>query len=441
MTAFDHLADGTDEAAWQDGALDSLAPVSASSAHLVVLAAHPDDETLGAGGLIAAAGRLGAAIDVVVASDGEASHPRSPTHSSVQLASIRRREVRAAVARLAPHATVHHLGLPDGDITSHGEAVVAGLRSVLGDAPTRLVSPWLEDRHPDHEACARAAGEVASASPSVEHWQYPIWWWHWGDPSADRPDGLCRLELEAADHAAKNAALDEHVSQHAPLSPQAGDEAILPPRVRAHFERAYECFVVPTAPASQSSYFDALYAGSPDPWGLADRFYEKRKRDLIMASLPCARFARVFEPGCATGLLTVRLAERADDVVAWDVADAALEQAATRVDPSRVELRRGRIPQDWPVGEFDLIVVSEIGYYCDDLGRLARRVQDSLAPGGHVLGCHWVREARDHPRSGAEVHAAIDRVLARVVHHVEDDFVLDVWGRDGRSVASREGIV
>ncbi|MEP6561765.1 MAG: PIG-L family deacetylase, partial [Nakamurella sp.] len=59
---------------------------------LVVISAHPDDETLGAGALIATAARLGVPITVIVATAGEGSHPDSPTHRPDQLAVIRRRE-------------------------------------------------------------------------------------------------------------------------------------------------------------------------------------------------------------------------------------------------------------------------------------------------------------------------------------------------------------
>ena len=64
--------------------------------HVVVLAAHPDDESLGAGGLLSQAARTGLRMTVVVATDGEASHPASPTHSADQLARLRRDELQTS---------------------------------------------------------------------------------------------------------------------------------------------------------------------------------------------------------------------------------------------------------------------------------------------------------------------------------------------------------
>src|SRR5205823_5271974 len=93
---FDHRDPGTPESAWQLPDLEPLGRPAAGD-RLVVVAAHPDDETLGAGGLIAGAHRAGAVITVIVATDGEASHPNSPTHSSAELATTRRGEVQAAI--------------------------------------------------------------------------------------------------------------------------------------------------------------------------------------------------------------------------------------------------------------------------------------------------------------------------------------------------------
>lgn len=439
---FDHRDAGTPESAWLPE-LDSLPRLKAPTGTLIVIAAHPDDESLGAGGLIAAASAYGADVRVVVASDGEASHPESGTVRPDELAATRRDEVRAAIAHLAPTAIVDFLHLPDGRLAEHEDDIVAAVGHRPPSGKALVVAPWRGDRHPDHEACARAAERIAHRH-EASLWQYPIWAWHWANPhSGELPtERMRRLDLDEAACVAKKVALAEHVSQHTALSAADGDEPILPPSVLAHFERAFECFVLP-APAAQPAYFTSLYAGRDDPWGLADRFYEQRKRSIVLGSLPRPSFARVFEPGCATGLLTKALAERAEQVVAWDVASAALHQTSTRLGASldRVRIERGQIPLDWPDGEFDLIVLSEVGYYCDDMDLLVRRVLASLTSDGVVLGCHWARAAVDHPRDGRDVHDAFDRVLPRLVHHVEDDFRLDVWTRSGKSVASAEGIV
>ncbi len=261
-TGFDHLELGTPESAWRSDARlgrhggPDLAPTLASlfarsgsrraGARLLVIAAHPDDESLGAGGLIASAAAGGAAVHVIVATNGDASHPHSPTHTAAQLVEIRGREVRAAVAQLAPSAGVTLLDLPDGRLSQHEPELGDAIATHLTDE-TLLVTPWRADRHPDHEACARAGADAISrVTPTVRHWEYPIWLWHWAVP--DGPDvpwpSMAFLELDPAAQRAKAHAVACHLSQHEPLSDQPGDEAILPPRLLEHFTRPFETFVV-----------------------------------------------------------------------------------------------------------------------------------------------------------------------------------------------------
>lgn len=456
---FDHRATGTPEAAWL--ACERLAacphvPVPDSAVRLVVLAAHPDDEALGAGGLIAAAAQAGCQVEVLVATDGEASHPDSTTHPPRTLARIRRAETARALSALAPAATLTFLGLPDGALAAHVAVLGNALQKRL-TGNVLLVTPWCGDRHPDHEACALAARDAAVRA-GCGHWQYPIWAWHWADPESGSlpwPD-LRRLELDAAASDAKRSALAAYVSQHAPLSALPGDEEILPAHVAAHFSRPFEMFVVSPIQspidheggaarrqsASDTGYFDALYSRSDDPWGLQDRYYEQRKRDLVLAVLPRARFRRALEPGCASGLLTARLAQRCDHVIACDVADRAVALARQRLaGMPNVHVEKRRVPQEWPAGQFDLIVLSEVGYYCPDLPSLSEHVRASLAPDGVVLACHWRHEASDHPHTAEEVHHALGEGLGNIASHLEEDFLLDVWTPSGESIARADGIL
>jgi LmbE family N-acetylglucosaminyl deacetylase len=254
---FDHLELGTPESAWvvDPRLITRAGPDLASSlgaiTRLLVIAAHPDDESLGAGGLIATAAALGAPVHVIVATNGDASHPDSLTHTADRLAEIRRLEVRAAVTQLDPSAEVILLDLPDGRLGEHEPELAEVIATYLTDG-TLLVTPWRDDRHPDHEACARAGADAikrTSSPASMAHWQYPIWLWHWGVP--DGPDlpwsSLGFLDLDPAARRAKARAVACHHSQHEPLSEQPGDEAILPPRLVEHFARPFEAFVLTSA--------------------------------------------------------------------------------------------------------------------------------------------------------------------------------------------------
>jgi len=446
---FDSREAGTPEQVWDAAWPPRLATLAGPRREdrLLVLVAHPDDETLGAGGLIAAAAAAGAAVTIVVASDGEASHPNSVTHSQTQLAEIRRAEVVRAVGRLHPHVRLEFLGLPDSELTSHVDELATRVSGHAGEA-TLLLTPWSGDRHPDHAACAAAGARLAQAQ-GIEHWQFPIWAWHWATPESPQflpHRALRRLCLDESALAAKLEAIAAHRSQHSPLSSMPGDEAVLTASMLAHFQRPYEVFVTAEgAPASSAAYFDDLYQQDRDPWGLRDRFYERRKRDLLLASLPRKRFRRAFEPGCAIGELTAALAPRCDQIVAWDGARVAVEQTAARIGQlpvsTRVSVECARIPARWPDGAFDLIVLSEVGYYCLDMQALKRCVDRSLTADGVLIACHWRRDAPDHPATAPAVHGALGEGLANIVAHREADFLLDVWTRDGTSVAAAEGII
>lgn len=191
-------------------------------------------------------------------------------------------------------------------------------------------------------------------------------------------------------------------------------------------------------------YFDGLYADRDDPWDLSSSRYERRKRELLLASLPRLRYRSGFEPGCALGVTTAELAGRCDRLLAMDCAAAAVDQARARVQSSapHVRVTRGFVPGDWPEGSFDLVVLSELLYYLDHADRLdvAARTIASLAPDGDVAAVHWRHGFAEAASTGDEVHAELVERLSAAglsvrVDHVEDDFRLLVLSA-GVAIAS-----
>ncbi|MEO7260174.1 MAG: bifunctional PIG-L family deacetylase/class I SAM-dependent methyltransferase [Jatrophihabitantaceae bacterium] len=450
MRAFSSCDQGIAASRWRaEPWWDAVLPVGLPPAgtRLVVLAAHPDDETLGVGGLLHAAARAGLDVGVVVASDGRASHPGSPSHSPDQLAARRRRELADAVGRLAPRAWIVELGLPDGELGTHVGDIATNLARILGaDTDCWLLSTWRSDGHPDHTACGLAAQQVAAVRSRTRWWEYPVWLWHAGDPVAlgdQLARDVRRFDLDLADQQARAQALAAYRSQVAPLSSAPGDEAVLPPAVLAHVDRDRDLLVDPGSHASAADgYFSDIYHAAEDPWSFESGWYERRKRSVLLAALPRQRFRRTFEPGCARSDLSVLLAERTDALVAAEWAEAPLEAARRRLSGhAGVQVQRLRVPEGWPVGRFDLVVLSEIAYYLPDLGLLARRVLASLDEDGVVVLLHWRRCAPDHLHTAETVHLALRAALglAVLVRHEEDDFLLDVLARNGRSVAERDG--
>ncbi|CAB3808115.1 class I SAM-dependent methyltransferase [Paraburkholderia fynbosensis] len=199
---------------------------------------------------------------------------------------------------------------------------------------------------------------------------------------------------------------------------------------------------------STALYFDHLYRHSDDPWNLREGWYERRKRSLTLALLPRPRYRNAFEPGCANGELTVELATRCDTLLAADLHERAVALARERVAGApQVRVEQRTVPREWPTeaGPFDLIVISEFAYYLDaaELETLAARIAASLTTDGTLLACHWRRPFAEALESADAAHALFDARcgLSRLAHHDEADLLIDVWSRDARSVAQREGLL
>ncbi|MGE3880112.1 MAG: PIG-L deacetylase family protein [Planctomycetota bacterium] len=202
----------------------------------LVVAPHPDDETLGCGGTIARLRALGARVDVVVCTDGSRSHRHLMPPGELR---TRRAEevVRACAVLGVERAHVHRLGIEDGELAGHEMDAAKAIAEILATGSfQRVVLPFLDDGVADHEAAHRAgisAMTLAHNARGCELWEYPIWLWNrW--PFGDDPGyGIAgRLQawrrhraaaraLRRIDRAVsiedrlplKRAALAEHVTQ------------------------------------------------------------------------------------------------------------------------------------------------------------------------------------------------------------------------------------
>ena len=161
-------------------------------------------------------------------------------------------------------------------------------------------------------------------------------------------------------------------------------------------------------------YFDALYKADPDPWRFRTSAYEQRKYSDTLAQLKAPRYASGLEVGCAIGVFTQLLASRCDALEAVDASLIALAQAKAHCrDLPHVGIGQAIIPDDFPSGPFDLVVLSEVLYYLTvgDVLRTAARCRLAVREGGEVVLCHWLGET-DYPLSGDEAPGAFTAELA-----------------------------
>lgn len=149
-------------------------------------------------------------------------------------------------------------------------------------------------------------------------------------------------------------------------------------------------------------YFTDIYAADPDPWRFATSAYERDKYAATLASLPRETYGAGLEIGCSIGVLTRALAPRCGALTALDIAPAAIEAARARcADQSQVSFVLGAVPDDWPPGRFDLILLGEVLYFFTeaDLARVVARVGETLAPSGDCVLVHWLGP-QNFPLSG-----------------------------------------
>lgn len=193
-----------------------------------------------------------------------------------------------------------------------------------------------------------------------------------------------------------------------------------------------------------AAYFDDMHR-SDDPWGFRSRWYEERKRNLLLAMLPSRHYQRAWEVGCSTGELSAQLAERCDRLLASDGSEAAVAIAAHRLTAHpHVEVMRLTQPDEWPPGTFDLIVFSEVGYFLghSELKQTVSRFADSMTGSGILIGCHWRRSFTPATMTGDEVHRILDASLPmqRCMSYRDSDVLLEGWSMERTSVAEKEGI-
>jgi peptidoglycan/xylan/chitin deacetylase (PgdA/CDA1 family) len=170
----------------------------------------------------------------------------------------------------------------------------------------------------------------------------------------------------------------------------------------------------------ESEHWNVLFA-SEDPWSYGDT-YEQTKRAHTLEILESRKYNRVLEIGCGEGWLSEALAPLAEQLIAIDISNIALERARRRCAAhERVTFEQMNAFRTLPAGPFDLIVCAEFLYYAQDrfaLANMTKRLASLLCPHGHLVVTHanCVSDCRSRP--GLDIHefgaAFIGRTLQRI---------------------------
>ncbi|MEH3143138.1 MAG: PIG-L family deacetylase [Mycobacterium kyogaense] len=225
------LDGGTPTHVWVDAGLQLPELDLTRCPELVVVGAHPDDETLGFGATASLLAQAGVRTQIISATDGGAAYPELSLLQRYGLEQTRRDELRRAATVLGMYAPVS-LGLPDGRVGEHEQRLADLLVEILDGKPagTWCAAPWRGDGHPDHEAVGRAAAAAVGQTGAVLV-EYPVWMWHWSFPGDDavpwQRARMTRLTAEALETKRRAARCFE--SQY--TAPISGGEPVLPPDV------------------------------------------------------------------------------------------------------------------------------------------------------------------------------------------------------------------
>lgn len=214
----------------------------------IVIAPHPDDESLACGGLIADACRQGLRGKVVIVSDGAGSHPNSKAYPRERLGALREEEAKRAGAELGlKPEDMLFLRLPDRFVPCKGgeaERAIAAIADCASETGARsLFVSWRHDPHCDHEASYRIAREVQRRISDITLFEYVVWG-HTLPPATDvdpiRSGFRIRLDQEALER--KRRAIAAHRSQTTELIDDDPNGFRFTPAGLARFDLPYEFY-------------------------------------------------------------------------------------------------------------------------------------------------------------------------------------------------------
>jgi LmbE family N-acetylglucosaminyl deacetylase len=224
---------GTPERRWAQH-LFRRSDWSPAEGPLLVVAPHPDDEIMGAGGLIHTWAGMGRSVTVLSVTDGEAALP-----ARENLDRVRREELKEALRKLcATHVSVVRLGIPDGRVADFQNKLRSAILALIEPAMT-MIAPYERDGHPDNDVVGSVCCGIAR-SRDIPLARYPIWTWHRADPIEFGEVSWGKFPLDSEARRAKTHALQCFVSRHQPDR----RDPMVPGHMLNYFQRSYEAFLL-----------------------------------------------------------------------------------------------------------------------------------------------------------------------------------------------------
>lgn len=249
------VAEGTliDRAA--DAPQATLADLAGPSGGILVIAPHPDDETLGCGAAMMTALSAGRTVAVALLTDGEMSHPSSPSHPAAVLAARRRGEFSDAINTLGgehrDRLFAHRFTLPDTQVPTDGPVASDAVDALVALACQIDVGAiWTTSRldpHCDHVAAATIADHIERRLRSLGRMPLRRDYAVWGRFGHHDPATLANHRIGVLDpapfRARKEAAMACYASQLTPLIGDDPNGFVMPQPLVEHFAAHGEIFL------------------------------------------------------------------------------------------------------------------------------------------------------------------------------------------------------
>lgn len=242
--------DGTSQDVWQNWqGLQNLPRLNIAKSfpphqRVCIFAPHPDDEVLGCGGMLQQLAANGNPIVVVRVTNGEQSHPNSQIYPPQKLNTIRPQESLAAldVLGVAHQVTSITLDLTDGDVFAQQAQFTKKLVAII-QPDDILVTTFMRDGHPDHEATGQVVATFAKKH-NLACYQVLIWAWHWAKPADSRIPWHCasRVDLTAEQLQRKTQAIACFTSQIT-IDESTGNQPILSAQTIARISQPWEVYL------------------------------------------------------------------------------------------------------------------------------------------------------------------------------------------------------
>ncbi|CAM3804913.1 bifunctional PIG-L family deacetylase/class I SAM-dependent methyltransferase [Mucilaginibacter galii] len=412
----------------------------------LIMVPHPDDESLGCGGLIALLRQQNCRVTIVVTTDGSQSHPNSVKFPKGDRIAIRKQEIEMALSVLmVSPKDIHFMNGKDAALPVKEDPDFFKYKNLLkeilvGVKPQLCLVPYELDPHCDHRATWQLLNSALSEikNNGITVWEYPIWLYALAKPE-DIPQ-LQEGELKYVEISSylpqKTAAIHTHVSQITRLIDDDPEGFLLTADMIENFLTGKEYFLeratLQKEKTLSADYFQSLYQQTRDPWNFEASDYERQKYQTTLDFLPDSPYPNALEIGCSIGVLTSMLRTKCSHLLSIDISDTALQVAKERLkDYLEVEFEVRAIPHNFPDGNYDLVVMSEVGYYLSmpDLLLAKDKIVNSLVQGGTLILVHWTHYVVDYPLTGDQVHEVFlkdDRLLHKSFTRTTD-YRLDVF--------------